>query len=151
MLRKNKYGSGVYAFLETTGVLERGTDEEIKRMKARYWAQYRKQWKKNKRCLSKTVEIQLTFKEQKVIAKLAEQQCQSVARFIKNAALSSNQRYISPEIVGEIRASLIGHYNSIQTLTEDNVVSSEIGQKLMHQAEIIERKILQVVKPNRAV
>ena len=59
-MRKPKQNSGLYQYLKQLGVLEKGTEEEIKQARRDYWRERDKAYKKRKRAAQKR-EIVLAF------------------------------------------------------------------------------------------
>lgn len=146
MKRAIKQTSNLYTFLEAQGVLASGDAVAISEAKQKYWAQYKKAWKKAKRLESKSFTILFTYQEAKQIAKQADKFHTSSTNYIKQAAIRSKD--ISDKIsIGEIRQLLYQHYNKINTTMIERNLPHVIGNELLIQIEQIEQKIFDGVKP----
>lgn len=145
-MKNNKKGCGVYAFLETTGLLEKGSESEIEEAKKSYWTMVRKEWKRDKRAQCKSVTVFFTAEETSMILKAARRI--SLARYVKDAALAyGNKRCVIDKVaVGEIRQELIMHYMTIQTLMEENKLPKETAIQLLQQVSNVETKTMQQLK-----
>lgn len=139
-MRKVKKGSGIYSYLNELGLLERGTDEELKNAKKVYWNNYKKQNKKENRKEDKSLKIFFNKKEYKIISIGAAKQRTSKTNFIKQSAITC--QIISSVIVGEIRESLVLHHNTLLLLIEEKIISEEHGNQLVNQISEIEKRVL---------
>lgn len=148
MARKIKRGSGIFEFLERTGLLENGSTKDIEQVKKQYWATVRKEWKQNKRKENKSYTIFLNPSELKIVAHSAKHYHNSVTNYIKQASLryGTNQIIIDRKIIGEIREAIILHYNTVQTLGEEHLLTERVATTLLREVEIIETKVLPFFK-----
>ena len=144
MKRKAKRGSGIYNFLESSGLLVHGTGVEIEQAKKLYWESKRKEAKKQKRQVYKSYAVFLDPKEQQMIRNKARKQQTSITGFIKMAAIAhcNNQMVTDKIAFGEIRELFALHFNTIQLLQEEQQVPEEIGEKLLQQLEQLETTTL---------
>lgn len=145
-MRKRKQNCGVYAYLESTGVLQNGSENDIVEAKKKYWAWVRKEWKKSKRSQSKSVTVFFNVTELKKVSAVAKKM--HLAKYVKQAALAcSNNRVIVDKIaVGEIRQLLILLYINIQNLTEEHVIPKNIAAQLLLQVREIEVKTMEQMR-----
>jgi hypothetical protein len=148
MKRGIKKGSNVYAFLQSTGLLEQGTAAEIEQAKKQYWAIVRSEWKRNKRQTTKSYTVCFNDNELKLLTQSVIRQHLSFTAFIKQASLcyGKNTFIVDKKIVGEIREAILLHYNNLQTLGEEKMLPETITNKLLQEVLIIETKILSFVK-----
>lgn len=146
MKRALKHTSNLYTFLEAQGVLASRDTLAITEAKQKYWAQYKKAWKKAKRQESKSFTILLNFQEAKQVANQAKKFHTSSTNYIKQAAISSKD-IIDKKSFGEIRQLLFQHYNKIDTMIVEGNLPQDIGSKLLLQVEEIEQKIFDCIKP----
>lgn len=148
MKRNIKRSSGIYAFLESTGLLEKGSVEDIQRVKKQYWATARKEWKKNKRKECKSYTIFFNQPELKIVTRSAKNYHYSITNFIKQASLcyNTNQSIIDKKIVGEIREAISLHYSKLQTLGEENILTQKAIDTLLKEVVNIETKVLSFLK-----
>lgn len=72
MKRTVKSNNGIYGFLEASGVLETGTAEEISALRKRYWKEYKRLWRNNKRKNEKELTISFNSEELLVLTKAAK-------------------------------------------------------------------------------
>ena len=146
MKRAIKNTSNLYSFLEAQGVLTSGDKVAIIEAKQKYWAQYKKAWKKAKRQESKSFTILLNFQEAKQVANHAKKFHTSSTNYIKQAAISSKD-IIDKISFGEIRQLLFQHYNMVNTMIVERNLPQDIGSKLLLQVEEIEHKLFDCIKP----
>src|SRR5882724_11575645 len=142
MSRIKKKNIGVYAYLDSRGLLEKGTGKEIELAKKEYWRDYRKKYNKNKRQENRSFQILFNFKEAKIIARQAKKYHCSAPGYIKQSALSEKQNIVDWVTVGEIRELIIGHHTTLINLIEENELPQPIGNKLLFQASLLEKRIL---------
>lgn len=149
MKRKIKKGSGIYTFLEASGLLKTGSNADIEQAKKQYWATVRKEYKKTKRQRCKGYTVFLNYHELKIISKTAQKQrINSITTFIKQASIAycNNQFVIDKVAIGEIRQALSLHYMAIQTLRDENIVPHQVADKLLKQIIFIETKTMNLVQ-----
>lgn len=141
MKHNKKENNGIYSFLDATGILEQGTDEAIKEAKKKYWSEYKKEWNKAKRQECKSFEILLNQNELKTIITKAERHHTSPTNYIKTSALT-NKQVIDLITIGEIRELLIMYNNTLQSLTEEKILPTHLGNQLIEQITQIEKRVL---------
>jgi hypothetical protein len=144
MKREPKQGTGLYAYLSSTGVLEQGTEAQIKQAKKKYWTQYRKAWKKNKRQQSKVCILLFSFREAREIAKKADARHITANSYIKQVALTGAE-VIGPVLKGKIREQLIRYTSQLETKAEKYGISEAIINVLIEEAVQIEEDILSLL------
>lgn len=145
MKQKPKRGTGLYAYLDSVGVLSNGTGEEIEKAKKLYWIKYRKEWKKNKRQQSKVYMLLFSFTEARIIKQRADQRCITPVRFIKQSALLDHSS-IGPVLIGRIREQLVLYSNCIETFAEDGLISEAAKDKVLFEALRMEEVLLETLK-----
>lgn len=97
MKRKNKQ-SGVYAYLNTLGLLENGSEVELSIARKEYWKKYQANWIRTKR---KQAHLTVYFnnKEFRIIKNAARNNKRSNTRYIKEAALAyARNIYLVPDL-----------------------------------------------------
>lgn len=148
MKRKTKKGSGIYAYLEATGILQTGDAVAIELAKKEYWTQVRKGYKRAKRLQCKSYTIFLTDTELKIVGPAAKMQQYSITGFIKEAALSySNGRGITnKKNIGALREAAMLHYNTIEILHEEKQLPQRIASILLQEIITIETGILKLLQ-----
>ena len=147
MKRKVKQG-GLYSYLEQSGILTNGTDEQIKSVKRQYWALYKASWRKKSRQANKEIRIQLTENDLRVITSAAKKYKRSKARYIKEAALAYlHRQFLVPDVllVGEIRQLLTMNYTLLQQLKDTDSIPYQKQAILLKEFEAIEQQILSVL------
>ena len=142
MKKRIKKNAGVYAHLETTGLLENGTGKAIEDAKKKYWKEYRKIYNKIKRQENASFQILFSLKEVKIIQQKAEKYHTSPTNYIKQSALANNKNIFDPVVVGEIRELMILHHNALRTLAGENKLSQPISDRLLNQAAELEKRVL---------
>jgi hypothetical protein len=141
MKRRIKKDSGVCAFLNASGILENGSNEEIEQKRKQYWTEYRRRHKKIKRQECRSFEIFLSQSETKKIKEEAKKHHTSPTNYIKQSAITNKHSVLDWFIVGEIRELVTIHHNTLLTLTEENSLSEQTGDTLIKQISAIEKKI----------
>lgn len=149
MKRKSKKGSGVLDYLETSGILEWGSYEDIEHAKKMYWTNVRKDYKKQKRKECKSITIFLSPEELHTITKAMHKGCKLTA-WVKDSviAFSTKEQCVDKIAVGEIRQAFMMHYLAIQAFEETNSLPEKIAETLLHQIARLEEKTLQLLKPH---
>lgn len=142
MKRRIKKNSGVYAFLDASGLLENGTGKDIEQAKKQYWKEYRKKYNRIKRKENTSIQILFSFKEEKLIKQKAEKYHTSPTNYIKQSALANNKNIFDQVVVGEIRELLILHHNALRTLAGENKLLQSISDQLLNQASLLEKRVL---------
>lgn len=142
MKTSNKKNVGVYAFLDTSGLLEKGTGKDIEHAKKQYWKDYRMKYNKIKRQENTSFQILCNVKEVKIIKLNAEKFHTSPTNYIKQSALANNKSIFDPVVVGEIRELMILHHNSLRTLADGNKISQPISDRLLNQVAELEKRVL---------
>ncbi|MBK6545768.1 MAG: hypothetical protein IPG12_10925 [Saprospiraceae bacterium] len=140
--------SNLYAFLNSSGILKSGTQEEIQKVKMEYWRQYKKNWRNNKRKQDKEIAVSFSKDEFKEITLEAKKHKLSRTQFIKQSCFAYiNKSFIVLDIkeVRKISQLLSLTYNSIQELIEENKVEQKVGRALMDSIYKLEREILPVL------
>lgn len=117
-----KKQSPLWEYLEASGVLEHGSDEEIKAVKSEYRKQYLLLYKRNKRGNTKEYSISLKkeSRELSLLMKSAKIHSLTVPEFIRQSALAyCEQKYLIPHPyqVAELEQLLSSCLNEIRTLT----------------------------------
>lgn len=148
MRRYQKKGTGLYEYLDSAGVLSNGTDEEIKKQKAIYWTNYRKQWKKNKRQQSKVYVLMVSFSEARFINQKANQLSVTPVSFIKYAALSDNE-LLGPVLLGKVREQLILYGSRIEEILSEMSITDNLKNIIVEQIAQMEKSVLSVIQQKK--
>ena len=149
MKRALKKKSNIYAYLDSTKVLEVGTNEAITKAKHEYWKAYKAQWRKNQRKTTAQFTIVFTANESNQILIAAKKHKRSQSAFIKQACLSYvNQRFLVPDmyVFGEMRQILSMNYRALQKLFDESIIPYQTGKLLIEQMITLERTVLQQLR-----
>ena len=143
MKRTRKHKGAIWDYLEATGILENGTDEEIKEAKKAYRKYYYLDYKRNQR--AKKPEFIVNFSsdngEYSRVKQAAERHKMTVTAFIRSSVLAYlQQRFLVPNAfqVAHLEETLSQCLNEIQKLVgvkEKNYWSRE------EKFEAIEKRI----------
>ncbi len=122
MPRKAK-NSGMWAYLDALGVLEKGTEEEIKSAKQAYRKQYLLNYKRNKRATKPEFTISLIKDngEYSTILSSAKHHKLSISSFIRLATLAYiNKTYVVPDRfqIAKLEQLLSQCLNEIQRIAQ---------------------------------
>lgn len=97
-MRKLRHNTGLWQFLNRTGVLERGDKLEIENAKKEYRKIYLREYKRKHRQARKEYLISYTSEEAKAIQKSASEHRISESQWIKRAAQAySEQTFLVPD------------------------------------------------------
>lgn len=142
MSRKINKNNGLYAFLDKQGVLESGNENLILVAKRKYWLEYKKNWNRIKLQEYKGFTIHYNQKELKVIKEAAEKYNTSITNFIKQSSLANKPNLVDPIAVGEIRELLALHFFFLQTLVEEDRLTSEQADQMLNKITNLEKEVL---------
>ncbi|MBI4946485.1 MAG: hypothetical protein HY840_08805 [Bacteroidetes bacterium] len=147
-IRKN---TSLWAYLDSVGVLENGTEEEIKQAKKQYWKKYFLQYKQNRRKDRPEFPIGLSKKngEYERIKRAASSHNMTTSSFLKKSALAYiNKVYLVPDrqqvsgieqmlsqILNEVRQRKNLPYMEIEKRIE--AIEMKVDKLLRHPPEII--------------
>ena len=145
MKRKTDTACGIFHYLETSGVLDTGSAEEIALYRKKYWNECKRKSKAEKRKSQKEFKVYLTPAELQIIAKGAKAASQSRTGYIKMAALAYAARvYFVPDKGStlHIRQLLSLNYDMLQEIAEENMVPSQAREALTEAMERLEQTVL---------
>ena len=145
MKRKIKNKSSIYEYLDSTKVLESGTENDIAQARKKYWREYKAQWRKQKRKAEKELTTSWTVEELKIIGDVARKHKISKTEFLKMSALAYiDKRYIVPDAieVRRIAQMLAMSYNLIQEMINENVLHLQTGKIILEKIFELEREVL---------
>ena len=143
--RAVKKKCGVYSYLNSTKVLETGSDQDITKARNEYWKAYKAQWRKKQRQETKEFTIVCTPQEAKDILEAARKHKRSQSNFIKESCLAYlYKRYIVPDLfaINSIRQQLAMNYTSLQMLFDENRIPYQTGITLIQQMALLEQQVL---------
>lgn len=132
--------SQLYAYLESLGVLEHGSDEDIALAKKQYWASIRKEWRKQQRKECKSYAVFFTKSEQRLIVEAARKRKIPVTPYIKQAALNmvAGSNTVDTRVIGEVRELLYLFFECIK--------SNEVNEEVQNQFIRLEQNVLQLLR-----
>jgi hypothetical protein len=150
MSRAVKRGSALYGFLETTGLLEHGTKEDIAAAKKMYWSQVRKAWKQTHRKEYKSYTICFSPKEHSLLASEANTTTSSINKFIKNACMQMmvGSSGMNKKTIGKVREALMLFHSELQNLDKDLHHSNTHIKLIIEKFATLENSILSLLKHN---
>lgn len=143
-MRRTPKGSPFWKYLEASGVLETGTDEQIKAAKRQYRKNYMYAYRKNERKEKREYIISLSRKNREfhTVAQAAHKHSMPVTAFLRNATLAYiNKTYIVPDKfqVARLEQLLAQCLNEVQRIAPyKEKYSTERQQKY----EAIEKRII---------
>lgn len=143
--RKLNSKSNLYSFLKSSGVLEKGTHEQIQKIRAEYWREYKRKWRNAKRKSEKEITISFSQDEIKEISIESKRHKLTQTKFIKQACFAyMNKTFIVTDSkeTKRIAQYLSMTYNSIQELIEENTVEIKSGKSILEAIYNLEREIL---------
>jgi hypothetical protein len=135
--------SGVWKFLEMSGVLDAGSNEDIANKRKEYWNLRKRMSKQEKRRKETEFKIYLNDDELQVLSKAAKKLSLSRTRYIKQAAMAyTNKEYLTLDqaAINHIRQLLSLNYFSLQELSEN--ASSDVANVILQRMADLEEQIL---------
>lgn len=147
-MRRPKKSSPFWDYLDASGVLEKGSDEEIKAVKRQYRKQYLLRYKRTKRNDSKeyTISIKKESHELSKVTKEAKRHGMPVPTFILNALYAYMERkYIvpNPYQVASLEQLLSECLNEIRSIAQSR---DRFFWDAEMKLERIEKKVIQLEK-----
>lgn len=145
MKRALKKKSSLYAYLNSTKVLETGSDQDIAMARKAYWKAYKAQWRKSERKELRQFVIALTANEARQVAAAAKMHKRSVTWFIKKSCFAyMTKQYlpVDPLALTTIRQLLAMNLNALHKLFDDNKLPFDSGRQLLAQMEELEQKVM---------
>ena len=143
MTETAKQPKGIWAYLEERGVLEHGTEEQIKRAKQEYKKIYILSYKRKQRQTNPEYIISFSSEkgEYKKVADASKEHKTSITQFIKQATLAyMDKTYIVPdkEKVAELEQILSQCRNDIKTISKNKI------QSVQDQIQAIDKRIAEM-------
>ena len=122
-MSKNRTNKGLWEYLEATGVLEKGTDEEIKAVKHAYRKKYLLTFKQRQRAIKPEYTINFSKKtgEYDRVAQAATRHNMSLTAFTRSSVLAYLDRtYVVPNSaqIARLEQNLSECLNEIKTITQ---------------------------------
>jgi len=144
MNRKTKRSSGVYEFLQTTGLLEHGTTDQIREAKKTYWARVRKQWKRDHRAQYASYTIFFSEKQHQLLQQYASANNTSIKKLLKNHCeqMLTGKSVFNKQLIGKIRESLMLFHSELEKLNITQHQSGDVINSLLNQFTLVETTIL---------
>jgi ACT domain-containing protein len=137
--------NSLYTYLETTGVLTHGDDEAILQARKKYWKEYKREWRKNKRKQEKEITTSWKKDELKDLIHAVKLHNTSRSAFIKAATIAYvNKTYIVRDRmeVQRIAQLLALNYNCILEMTEEHTLTQKDIKPLLEKINSLEHTIL---------
>lgn len=134
--------SNIYEFLETSGLLETGTPEEITAARAQYWKNHRAAFRRQQRQERKEYNIAFQKSDSTLLRNAAKYHHLSETEFIRKATISyiKHERVpINEECLIEIHQILVMIYTHVQILEE--AYTDRSRSHLLKQFETLEKQI----------
>jgi hypothetical protein len=148
-MAKTKKHTSLYDYLHETGVLESGNEELIQKVKAAYWRNYQKQYKREKRSKGLECVVVLDEAERKLFERQVKLHKASISSLIKKSALAYIEKYyISPseELFQSIKQKLSRIYTDIERLLETKIHNPEGLKQALQSIQRIEQNLDTITK-----
>jgi hypothetical protein len=150
MNRKTKT-SGIWQFLELSGVLDTGSAEDIALKRKEYWSERKRLWKQDKRRNETEFKIYLDNTELKAVANASKTAKLSKTGYIKQAALaqaSNSQIVPDTAILNHIQRLLELNYYALQEMLDEGLAIDT--NNLTERLTALEREVLAFCNPQTA-
>jgi hypothetical protein len=145
MKKSVKKKSNLYAFLDSTKVLETGSEQAIVEARKAYWKAYKAEWRQKQRKSKKLVVIVLSREEAMHLKENAQTYKRSLPGFIKASCFAYlGKQYLAPDptALSTIRQLLAMNYNALQKLFDENIIPFEAGRMVLSQIAGLEQKVI---------
>lgn len=136
--------SGLYQYLEASGVLAHGSPADIEQARRTYWKHYKAQWRKRKRSETKSITVSFSKQEYAAIARNAQKITPTA--FVHTAAVTFGKQHtmaVNEETIGYIQAVLLQNYHHIRDLGDEKNISHVTEQQLLNTLSAIEKMIME--------
>lgn len=146
---KRSRKASLYSYLDSTKVLETGSEQDIASAKKNYWRMYKAEWRKNQRKRTIQVTITLTETEAKQTKEAARKHKRSHVQFLKEAAFSYlAKRYLIPDIIAvkTIQQLLEMNLNVIRDLIDTNMLPFEIGRRVTKEMDELRTQVTEQLR-----
>jgi hypothetical protein len=147
--------NGMWDYLESVGVLEKGTEEDIKKAKKEFQRKYILEYKRKERASNSEFIVLLSKQngELKAISDAAQVHKSSISKFLKDSALAYlEKRFLVPdsEKVALLELTLSDCRNQIQKISKNTILSiTERIQAIEKRIETMESAINELFRhPN---
>ncbi len=140
MKRKTNTGSGVYQYLQASGVLDSRDNAAIVAKRKEYWREVKRKWKLQKKQSSTEFVLYFNDAELQEITKAAKAHGISKTRYCRNAVMSyTHKRYLvqSPAAINHIAQLLSLNYAALQDISngQSPTISGTVLLEKMAQLE----------------
>ncbi|MEL6675624.1 MAG: hypothetical protein AAFR61_25675 [Bacteroidota bacterium] len=154
MSKPIRRGTGLWAYLEKSGVLESGSEEAIAAVKKEYRRFYQREYRKQKRKERPEVTITLDKPDWFKLTHAAQRHHDSLAGFIKGSALAYlDETYLVPDpqtinhIAQRIRLAgtdirVVAKHVSKRNLTELHQGYMDLAERIHHLEETITQALV---------
>jgi len=142
-MRKSK--SQIYDYLNSAGVLESGSHEDIQYARKEYWREYKRKWRQEKRKKEKEITLSFSKEEISLLSKAAKKHKLTTTAYVKQATLAyTNRSFLVPDVetVKRIAQLLAMHYNQIQDAVDEGILQRITGSEVLEKIYDLERCIL---------
>jgi hypothetical protein len=121
-MKNKKTDANLWSYLDAIGVLENGTDAEIKTAKRAYWKNYYTRYRRNQREEKPEYNVSLSRKngEYGKVALAAKRHKMTVTEFLRKATLAYLDKtflILNPDQVARIEQHLMNCVNEISAIT----------------------------------
>lgn len=97
MTQPNRRNNGLWEYLKQSGVLDTGDQAAIKSAKQKYWKQYRREYKRNRRIQFPEVTVSMDRKTYDYLQNVAKKHHKTLSAFLRETTLHYlNQTFLIP-------------------------------------------------------
>ncbi|MCH8903018.1 MAG: hypothetical protein IIA45_03785 [Bacteroidetes bacterium] len=151
-MKRRKYSGGIWQYLDACGVLEHGSDADIKKAKREYRKLYKRQYQRTYRNNHPEYSISFTQDEESIISKAALNHHRSKTAYIKEASLAYTRKlYLvpNPDQLSKLEQLLSLIYQEVKTIsqTERNPFEEKSSfQGILRKIEQLELDISKIIR-----
>lgn len=136
--------TNIYQYLESTGVLDTGSADDIERQRLLYWKKYKREWRQQQRRKLKSFTVYFDENMTAIIKRASVKQKMSCTKYIQQSALLHAQGKtitVNPNIFNYIREALMLNYHAIKDLEDGQYISPKTEREFISTLAVIEKKI----------
>lgn len=139
--------SSIYQYLESKGLLENGSPEDIAQAKKEYWRMRRNELRREKRKREQQFTVSYTKAEMKIIEQEAGKRNISRTRYIRQAALAK----LSMPNINSIKELLYLNYKALTTLQGQGAIPKETTNLLVSRIHRLEKAVLYLLTHPKSI
>lgn len=144
----------IYQYLQSTGVLEHGTVEQIEAARKEYTKFRKAEWRKAHRKTIKTISVDFIPTIYRIIERTAKKHKTNPTAFVHGAtiaAINQHKLHFNDAVIGEIREALMMNYYRLNNLVDDGIVQPGLVQPIIQHIATLERLVVDTLNSPKTI